>query len=133
MESGGLSRGIMAGSERSEPGVWQRLRRRRVTRTVVSYLSMGFAALEAVWFSVPRYGLGDGVVRIVMGALVLGFPLAVVLAWTYDLTPHGIVRTPDDEGPETPDVEPARLRRWAWLVLCAGAVAGGLVLRALRL
>jgi hypothetical protein len=113
--------------------MWQQLRRRRVTRTVLSYACVGFAVLEAMAFVISRHGLADSVGRVVMGTLVLGFPLAVVLAWTYDLTPKGIVRTPDDEGAEAPGPPKARMRRPAWLVLCACALALGLVLRSLRL
>lgn len=124
----------MTGSESPEPpGVWQQLRRRRVTRTVVTYVSVGFAMLETLWFLVARYGLVDDVGRVAMGVLVLGFPVAVVLAWTYDLTPEGIVRTPDQLGPGAPEPPKALVRRSAWLVLCAGSIAIGLIFRALRL
>jgi len=89
--------------------------------------------LETAWFLVLRYGLVQDINRVVMGALVLGFPLAVVLAWTYDLTPGGIVRTPDDGGPEGPQAAASgRPRRSAWLAFCAVSVAFGLVLRWFR-
>lgn len=110
--------------------MWQQLRRRRVTRTVVTYLAVGFAVLESVWYFVPRLGLVEDVARVVMGIVVLGFPFAVVLAWTYDLTPKGIVRTPEDETSE--EAAPATIRRAAWLLLCAAAVTAGLTLRYLR-
>lgn len=122
----------MAGSDR-EPGVWQQLRRRRVTRTVVTYVCVAYAVLEGVWYVVPRYGLVEDVGRLVTGVIVLGFPLAVVLAWTYDLTPEGIVRTPDELPPEASDPGHPKLRRSAWLLLCACVVAIGFVFRSLRL
>lgn len=123
----------MAGSDRPEPGVWQQLRRRRVTRTVVTYVSVGYALLEGVWYAVPRYGLVEDVGRLVTGIVVLGFPLAIVLAWTYDLTPEGIVRTPDELPAEGMEPSYPKLRRSAWLLLCACAVAIGFVFRSLRL
>lgn len=123
----------MASVEPEEPGVWQQLRRRRVTRTVVTYVAVGFAVLEGVWFTAPTLGPGLDVSRVVTGIVVLGFPLAVVLAWTYDLTPHGIVRTPDDPNYEPPRRHSGSLRRSAWLLLCLAAVALGLFFRALRL
>jgi hypothetical protein len=118
--------------DRPQPGVWQELRNRRVTRTVVTYFAVGYALMEATWFLVPFYGTNDSVARVVVGAIVLGFPFAVVLAWTYDLTPGGIVRTPEDGGPINPEPSPTRLRRSAWLLLCATAVGVGLLLRSLR-
>ena len=115
-----------------EPGVWQRLRRRRVTRTVVSYVAIGFAVLEAVWYVVPALGLVQDVSRAATGIVVLGFPLAVVLAWTYDLTPEGIVRTPEEGQHEDPATRPPGLHRSTWLVLCLVAVAVGIIFRSLR-
>ena len=123
----------MNGGESPEPGVWQQLRARRVTRTVVTYLSVGFVVLEATWLLVPRYGLVEDVSRLVMGIVVLGFPVAVVLAWIYDLTPDGIVRTPDHVVNDPPGASEHRVPRFLWLLLSGGAVAVGLVFRALRL
>ena len=117
--------------DREEPGVWQRLRRRRVTRTAVTYLAVGYAVLEAVWYLLPRLGLVEDVGRIVTGIAVLGFPAAVVLAWTYDLTPQGVVRTPDDPAAEESATGPI-LPRSVWLVFWMLAVAIGFVFRSLR-
>ena len=120
----------MASSATPEPGVWQRLRRRRVTRTVVTYLAAAFTALEATWSAVARYGLVEDVATLVTGVLVLGFPLMVVLAWTYDLTPTGVVRTPDDDAL---DATAPRLTRPVWLLLVVVVVAVGFVFRSLRM
>ena len=122
----------MSADQRHEPGVWQRLRRRRVTRTGATYLSAAFAIIEITWYFVPRYGLVDDVSRLVAGLLVLGFPLAVVLAWTYDVTPQGIVRTPDDTAADSAAPGP-RLRRSLWLLLCAVTIAVGFVFRSMRM
>lgn len=115
-----------------EPGVWQRLRRRRVTRTSVTYVAVGFTLLEILKYVAPLLGLSDEVGRIALGSVVLGFPLAIVLAWRYDLTPKGIVRTPDDSPEEDGPTAPGGLSRSAWLLLCAVIVAIGFVLRVLR-
>jgi hypothetical protein len=123
----------MSANERSEPGVWQQLRRRRVTRTVVTYLAAAFAVMEITWYVVPRYGLVEDVSRLVAGLLVLGFPLTVVLAYTYDVTPQGIVRTPDEMVTDAPDPSRPRLHRATWLLLCVLVAAVGLVFRALRM
>jgi hypothetical protein len=123
----------MSKTRGSESGVWQQLRRRRVTRTVVTYLAVAFAVIEATWYAVPRFGLVEDVGRLVMGALVLGFPFTVVLAWTYDLTPSGVVRTPEDGPAQASEASSGRLRRSAWLLLCVVVVAIGYVLRSLRM
>jgi hypothetical protein len=98
----------------------------------VTYLSVSFAVLELVWFLVPRLGFVDDISRIVTGIVVLGFPFAVVLAWTYDLTPDGIVRTPEDHNGVGLESPPPPLAHSAWLVLCAVAVVIGVVFHSLR-
>ena len=112
-----------------EPGVWQELRKRRVTRTAVSYLAYAFFVVEVVWLALPGLDLPPWAGRAVVGAAVLGFPLATVLAYTFDITPGGIVRTPDQlhEAPSGPSAS-----RMAWLLGCAAAVAGGVLIHLLR-
>jgi hypothetical protein len=112
-----------------EPGMWQQFRRRRVIGTVILYLICAFLVTEAALFVAPYLELPSWGLRAVFGAAVLGFPLAVVLAWTYDVTPRGIVRTPDELGPEPPRPGKPRLR---WILLGAVALVAGMVLRLLR-
>jgi len=114
---------------RPDAGMWQQFRRRRVIRTVLLYLAFAYLAAEAArlvatYVEFPPWGL-----RAVFGAVVLGFPVAVVLAWTYDVTPSGIVRTPEDPGADAPLSPGPRL---GWVFLGAGAILAGVVLRMLR-
>ena len=100
---------------RDDAGVWQELRRRRVTRVTVTYLAVAFAVYEGARLLLPMPGaLPNWTQRAVLGVLVLGFPLALVLAWTYDITRDGIVRTPVEphEGGGAP-------RRTRWVALAA--------------
>lgn len=110
-----------------DPSVWREVRRRRVGKVVVAYLAVAFAVVEGAAFFLPLGGRPESLARIALGALVLGFPVAVVLAWTFDITPGGVVRTPED--PEF--VAPAR-SRFGWLVLTFLGVVAGLILRAVR-
>ena len=100
---------------------------------MVTYIAVGFVLLEAVWLLVPMLGLVEDVSRIATGIVVLGFPFAVVLAWAYDLTPEGIVRTPDDPLYEPPEGRSTLIRRSAWLLFCLLAVLVGFILRSLRM
>ena len=67
---------------------------------MVAWVLVQVATQVFPFFEVPNW-----TVRLVVLALVLGFPIAVVLAWAYDITPSGIKRTEDDVAPET--VRPA--------------------------
>ena len=49
--------------------------------------------LEAADAVLPRLGLPDWSVNLVLALVLLGFPLALVFAWIFDLSPQGVVRT----------------------------------------
>src|SRR6476469_3185782 len=71
------------------------LRRRNVYRVaaaygIVSWLIIQVATATFPYLEIPRWG-----VRLVIALLVLGFPVAMILAWAYELTPEGIKRTED--------------------------------------
>ncbi len=109
--------------------MWQQFRRRRVVRVVVTYAASSFALVQAALLLLPHFALPDWSIRAVWGVVVMGFPVTVVLSWTYDLTPRGIVRTPDELGPAP--TEPPEERR-LWLLLTILAIAVGFVARAIR-
>jgi hypothetical protein len=66
------------------------LRRRRVYGAAVAYIVVGVGVLGAAEVILDPLGLGDARPVIVIVTL-LGFPLAMVLLWIYDLTPTGLV------------------------------------------
>ena len=109
-------------------GVWQEVRRRRVMKVVTAYLSAAFGAVEVTLYLAPGLPPSGLLVRAALGSLVLGFPLAVVLAWTYDITDDGVVKTPD-EGESGVESGSAR---WGWIAVAVVGVAVGLALEVLR-
>lgn len=83
-----------------EPSFLDELKRRKVVRVALMYLAGAFAALEASEIVVGRLGLPDWTVTALLIAAIAGFPLAVVLAWIFDLTAEGVRRT-GASGPAT--------------------------------
>src|SRR5919197_192363 len=80
------------------------LKRRNVYRAAVLY-GMGAWLLAQIATQIfPFFNVPNSAVRFVIVALIAGFPIAMVLAWIYELTPEGLVRTED--------VDPARRRRF---------------------
>ena len=69
------------------------LKHRKVYRAAVVYAAVGWALLEAADVVLPRLGLPDWTVDVVLAVVLLCFPLAIVFAWIFDLSPQGIVRT----------------------------------------
>jgi len=112
---------VMSFDTGQDEGVLQGLRRRRVMRVVAAYVAICVGGVSAGSLLFDLLAAPDWAFRALLGASALGFPVTVVLAWTYDVTPEGIVRTPEQPPPELPG-DPAP--PWVWRV----AVAGGVLL-----
>jgi TolB-like protein/predicted Ser/Thr protein kinase len=70
------------------------LKRRRVVRVMVGYGIFAFAALQVTEPIMHGANLPDWVLTAVLVALAAGLPVAVILAWVFDLTAQGVKRTP---------------------------------------
>ena len=75
------------------------LKRRHVFRVMVGYGIFAFAVLQVTEPIMHGADLPNWVLKAVLVGLVLGFPVAVILAWIFDLTAQGVKRTPSATGP----------------------------------
>jgi TolB-like protein/Flp pilus assembly protein TadD len=86
------------------------LKRRKVYTVAIAYVVGGWALAQGIAQVFPVFDIPIWVVRLVVVLIVLGFPVALVLSWFFDLTRYGIVRTPDAKPDrniaiiETPDL-----------------------------
>ncbi len=71
------------------------LKRRKVYRVAVAYVVVAWVVVQVATQVFPFFEIPNWTVRLVILVLCLGFPIALVLAWAYDLTPSGIKRTED--------------------------------------
>jgi TolB-like protein/lipopolysaccharide biosynthesis regulator YciM len=69
------------------------LKRRKVYSVAVTYAVIGWLLIQVVTQVFPPFEIPNWGQRLAILAIVLGFPMALVLAWLFDLTRHGIVRT----------------------------------------
>jgi len=128
-----------------KPGFFSELKRRRVHRTVGVYAVVAWVVAQVADLLLPALLLPEWSFRMVVALLILGFPIAVVLAWFFDITPEGVRRAgstgaPDiaggtdseehgaeagaSEAPEPAATPPSLLRPMAFvgLVLLAGTL-----------
>lgn len=77
----------------------QELRRRRVLRVAVVYATTAFIILQIGEIFVEPFNLPGWTLRLVTFILVLGFPLALGLAWVYNITEEGLLRTTSADSP----------------------------------
>src|SRR5207253_6259429 len=86
---------------------------------VVAWLLTEIATQVLPFFEIPNWG-----VRLIVLAIVIGFPIALVIAWAFELTPEGLKRT------EIADAEfplgRSPKRAWIFIVIIAGAISVGL-------
>ena len=74
------------------------LRRRNVVKVGVAYAVVGWILVETASVVMPGFGAPDWVFKVVMFLVFLGFPLALIFAWAFELTPGGLKRTHDHGG-----------------------------------
>ncbi len=104
------------------------LKRRHVFRVMVGYGIFAFAAVQVTEPVMHGAHLPDWVLTAVLALLALGFPVAVVLAWVYDLTSHGVKRTPSSSDPQaafggrTRWLPPLAVAATVLLIVAAGAL-----------
>jgi len=68
------------------------LKRRNVFRVAAAYAVAGWLLTEVASVVFPIFGAPDWVLRILVAMLIIGFPIALVFSWVYELTPEGIRR-----------------------------------------
>jgi len=105
-------------------GFWQELQRRRVYRTVGFYVVGGWLVLQVADIFFPAWGLPETALRFLIIAIILCFPIALVFAWIFDITPSGIVKTvPADPG----EIFDNSLKRTDYLILAALIAIGAAI------
>ena len=71
------------------------LKRRNVYKVAVAYAIVGWLLVQVATQVFPFLEIPNWVVRLVIVLVAIGFPIALVIAWAFELTPEGIKRTED--------------------------------------
>src|ERR1700736_826407 len=75
-------------------GFFEELKRRKVYRVAIAYIVAGWALAQGLAQVLPVFEISNSAIRVVIALLLIGFPVALVLAWVFDMTPQGIKATP---------------------------------------
>lgn len=102
------------------------LKRRHVVRFALGYAAVAFVVLQLAEIIFPAFDIGETGVRILVVAVGLLFPPALVAAWIFDLTPKGIERTERAPGAAKAGVLP-RLALLGVTVAIMGSLGAWLV------
>lgn len=94
------------------------LKRRNVYKVAVTYIVVAFVGLQAVDLLIPATTLPAWTNAFFLALLLLGFPVTLVVAWAFELTPDGLRRTQLPARPDAAEAgvapEHAAATSWAW-------------------
>ncbi len=82
-------------------GFFDEVKRRKVYRVAAAYIIAAGGAIQLASASFPAWELPNWALRLVIVLLLLGFPIALMLAWAYDITAQGVRATPTTAAPGT--------------------------------
>jgi TolB-like protein/cytochrome c-type biogenesis protein CcmH/NrfG len=99
------------------------LKRRNVYKVAVAYAIVGWLSIQIATQVFPFLEIPNWVVRLVIVAVAIGFPIALVIAWAFELTPEGLKRTQDVDASS----ERVRKKRaWIYVVVIGAVISVGL-------
>jgi TolB-like protein len=99
------------------------LKRRNVYKVAVAYAVVGWLLVQIATQVFPFFEIPNWAVRLVVLAIVIGFPVALVIAWAFELTPQGLKRTEDADLAAQPRKKPYA---WIYIVVIGAAFSIGL-------
>jgi hypothetical protein len=100
------------------------LKRRNVYKVAVAYAVVAWLLMQIASQIFPFFEIPNWAVRLVVLLLIIGFPIALIIAWAFELTPEGIKRTESADAAQ----EHSRGRIWIGVVFVAAALSLGLFL-----
>jgi TolB-like protein len=107
-----------------KPSFFSELKRRNVYKVAVAYIVGGWALSQGIAQVLPVFDVPNWAIRFVVLLIIIGLPIALVLAWAFEITPQGIKRT------ETADAMPQAGRHkknaWIYVVVLGAGVSIGL-------
>src|SRR5438874_3539375 len=102
------------------------LKRRNVYKVAVAYIVAGWALSQGVAQVFPIFDIPNWVIRLIVLLIVIGLPIALVLSWTFEITPQGIKRTEDVD--LAASAQQSKKRTWIFVVVIGAVLSIGLFL-----
>src|SRR5258705_12003364 len=94
------------------------MKRRNVYKVAVAYAIVGWLLVQVATQVFPFFEIPNLAVRLIVLAIVIGFPIALVMAWAFELTPEGLKRAEDVDL-----ATQARRKSHAWIyIVIVGAL-----------
>ena len=98
------------------------LKRRNVYKVAIAYAVVAWLLMQVASQIFPFFEIPNWAVRLVVLLLIIGFPVALILAWAFELTPEGVKRTEAADAPH----ERSRGALWIYIVVIGAVLSVGL-------
>jgi adenylate cyclase len=102
------------------------LKRRNVYKVAVAYAVVGWLVVQGASIVLPAFEAPAWTMKVLIASLALGFPIAAILSWAFEITPEGIVRT--DEVEPNKSVNRKTGRKLTGIIIATAFAALGLFL-----
>jgi TolB-like protein/Tfp pilus assembly protein PilF len=100
------------------------LKRRNVYKVAVAYAVVGWLLVQVATQVFPFFEIPNWAVRLIVLLIVIGFPVALAIAWAFELTPGGLRRTEDVDSASS--TRQPRKHTWIFVVIVAATLSIGL-------
>jgi len=97
------------------------LKRRNVYKVAVAYAVVAWLLVQVATQVFPFLEIPNWIVRLVIALVIIGFPIAVVIAWAFEATPEGIRRT--EVADAMPPTTGRKKHAWIYIVVICGAIS----------
>src|SRR6184192_2027296 len=97
------------------------LKRRNVYKVAFAYIVAGWALAQGIAQVFPVFGVPNGIVRLIVVLIVIGFPIALIFAWAFEITPEGLKRA--EEADAMPAFARPTNRTWMYIVVVGTAIS----------
>jgi len=100
------------------------LKRRNVYKVAVAYIVAGWALSQGIAQVFPVFDIPNWAIRSIVVLIIIGLPIALVLAWMFEITPQGIKRT--DAADAMPMSARQKKHTWIYVIVIGGLLSIGL-------
>ena len=97
------------------------LKRRNVYKVAVAYIVAGWALSQGIAQVFPVFDISNWAIRIIVLLIVVGFPVAVVFAWFFEITSEGVKRT--ELADAMPEATGRKRHAWIYVVVASAAIS----------
>jgi TolB-like protein len=106
-----------------KPSFFSEMKRRNVYKVAIAYAVVGWLLIQVATQVFPFLEIPNWAIRLIILLVAIGFPIALVIAWAFELTPQGLKRT-EDVDPRAGHV--SKNRAWIYVAVIGAAFSVGL-------